>query len=90
MDQTAADLQRTLLGVRQPVETFDGIQVAKVVSATATDLTFTIPDFDDQVTFGPAPYPHQASVPPVGTTCVVGFVGTGVDAPYVLAFYGWS
>lgn len=86
MDQTSADLQLLELDQRQPVSTFDGIQVGKVVAVIGSTVTFTIPDFDDHATFGPAPYPGSA--PDVGTTCVVGFVGNNIQDPYVLAFYG--
>lgn len=108
-DFAGALLQTELLNKRIPTPVFEGAQVGKVVSATASTVTFTIPAFDKQAKFGPAPYPrpaqhqvnlsgaslspnphsHDPGLPPRGTTCLVVFIGPGVDQPYVLAFYGW-
>jgi hypothetical protein len=37
----------------------------------------------------PGTHTHDVGPPPVGTTCLVMFVGAGADQPYVVAFYGW-
>lgn len=65
--------------------------------------TFTIPDWDNgKHVFGPAPWPrslakpivggdghtHETSEPPVGSRCLVLFVGAGVDRPWILGW--WS
>lgn len=55
-------LQQTLTGKRQPTAPFEGPQEGIVVAAdgSAGTLTFTIPAFNRQVAFGPAPYPRPA------------------------------
>jgi hypothetical protein len=37
----------------------------------------------------PASHTHDVGLPPVGTSCLVLFIGAGADEPYVVAFYGW-
>jgi hypothetical protein len=107
-DFDGAQLQNELLDKRVQTRVFEGPQLATVVASTPTTVTFTIPDYDKQAKFGPAPYPrpalhqisltggvtpnphqHDPGLPPRGTTCLVVFVGPGVDRPYVVAFYGW-
>lgn len=110
MGADESHLQFLLFDKRRAIRTFDGPQLATVVSATATDCYVVIGDYSPDVSFGPAPYPrpalhavtftpggtvtpnphdHDPGVPPAGTECLVVFVGTGVDRPRIVAFYGW-
>lgn len=40
-------------------------------------------------TVSPDPHTHTPSVPPAGTQCLVMFVGSGTDRPWVVAFASW-
>lgn len=87
MDASTSDLQRMLLDQRPASATFDGIQLGVINTVDGTTCTFTIPTFDDSTFLGPAPLPKGA-VAAAGDQCVVGFVGTGADQPYILAVLG--
>lgn len=74
----------------------------RVNTVTPQGVKFTIPDFDGgKHVFGPAPYTlaavdpaagpdvhdHAGTAPPVGSRCLVVFVGLGIDRPWVLAWW---
>lgn len=71
-----------------PTQAMPGPLEALVVSADATGVRVTIPAFHPEMAFGPAKYswPVQG-FPPVGTQCLVGFVGTDLTLPWIMA---WS
>ncbi len=87
-----ADLGRILFDQRIPSKPFTGAQralVHRIVSPTR--LTFTLVDVPgyDFIEVGPAPFPRATSgapAPPVGTACIVDFVGFGLDRPFVVLF----
>ncbi|MDQ2727582.1 MAG: hypothetical protein M3Y91_06910 [Actinomycetota bacterium] len=97
-----AKLAEVIGGQRLPTRPFTGPQHARVLTAGPTTLTFAlvgVPGFE-QVRFGPAPYPRPAlladagginlpAVPPIGTACIVDFVGFNLDSPFVTLFVAW-
>jgi len=82
MDFLNAQLQNELFDERPPSSFFDGPQDATVVAVTGRNVYFVIPDFDNDVAFGPAPV--DVGSPAKGDQIVVVFVGTGVDKPRVV------
>lgn len=88
--------QSAWLGLHQrvPVPTFKLPQLAKVQSSTAStvDVILQVDGWESTV-FRAVPYQVQRgpvpATPAAGTQCVVGFVGNGLDKPYVLMFVGW-
>lgn len=85
------------------VRQYDGPQEAIVRSVTAKGVMFSVLDRTGAASsevLGPAGWqrpvlPHAAGdpgvlgTPPARTRCLIVFVGTGVDRPWVLAFSGW-
>ena len=60
LDFESTQLGRAALDQRIPSAVFDGPQVGKVVSATATTAMVTFASFNVGINFGPAPYPRPA------------------------------
>jgi hypothetical protein len=79
-------------GLRLPVATLKGPQPATVVSSTSTTVTVTL-DLNgwEHVPFT-APYQEvpgaSPATPPAGSTCLIVFVGNGLDKPYCVMFTG--
>jgi hypothetical protein len=88
---TAARLQPS---VRQ----YSGPQEASVRSVTAVGVMFSLRSSAGALSaelLGPARWQRPVvpagapADPPAGTRCLVEFVGSGVDRPWVVAFSGW-
>lgn len=74
----------------------------RVHAVTAAGVIFTVPDFDGgKHRFGPAPWPrslvdvaaahdHEGTAPTINARCLVIFVGTGVDTPWVVGWWDAS
>jgi hypothetical protein len=76
-------------GVPVPTEALSGAQEGVVASADSTGLRVSLPRFHPGLAFGPCGWSRPsttAGYPPVGTRCLVMFVGTN---PWVTAFAGW-
>lgn len=86
-DATAALLQSVILRHRPTTVSFDGPQEGVIVSATTTQATVMVPAFSSVYALpNPAVLPAWVvSAPPAGTRCLVLFVGSGVDDPWVVA-----
>lgn len=72
-----------------------------VKSVSSRGVIFVVPDFDKGIfEYGPAPYTralvepggseshvHSPSIPGTGHRCLVLFVGTGIDRPWVVSWW---
>lgn len=99
MDKHATDVMAVMAGHRSvpTAPQAPGFLEGRIKSADNTGAYFTLPDFDGgKYLFGPAPWPNVKTIvggitypqipPPVGARCLVAFVGSGIDRPWVL---GW-
>lgn len=61
----------------------------RIQSVGPNGAMFTIPSWDNgHHVFGPAPHVHSSTTPPPNALCLVIFMGTGIDHPWILGW--WS
>jgi hypothetical protein len=81
-------LDAVVLGRRDPVDQFPGVQEARVHRVDATGLHVTVDALPGPV-FGPV-RGWANETPPAGTACLVAFAGYAADRPWLLAYDGWA
>lgn len=60
----------------------------RIVDVVGPDVFFVVDDWDALRRFGPAPWNKASVLPPtVGDSCLVVFVGVGIEKPRVVAWY---
>jgi hypothetical protein len=83
---------------QSPSRQYSGPQEASVRSVTAAGVMFSLINSAGVLSaelLGPARWQRPVvpagapADPPAGTHCLVEFVGSGVDRPWVVAFSGW-
>lgn len=86
-DPTTALVQNILLAQRPKTNTFAGPQEGVIVSASTTQATVLVPAWSSTNAIpNAAVLPSWVSeAPAAGTRCLVLFVGSGVDDPWVVA-----
>jgi hypothetical protein len=68
-------------------EQVPGVLEGRILSIAGNKASFTIPEWDASKRFSPAPFITTNDPPAPGDRCLVAFVGSGIDRPWILS---WS
>jgi hypothetical protein len=86
MSRTTESFGELIDGKPRPRAQTRGPQEGVILEVGDGEAWFSLPEFEPNRRFGPAPYGRTSDPPEVGDRCLIVFIGSGVDRAWVASW----